>query len=89
MPRDNKDFEDDGRTVADMSGVERQRVFIPRLPKKEKQEWEAREENNDEKLSREDRRAYILGSMGAAALVAGIFIFAAFIFICVFLAIYK
>jgi len=90
MADKKNDFEDDGRTVADMSGIERQRLFIPRPPKKEKDEkWEIRDEENSEKLSREDRRAYILGSLSASVLIAGIFVLAAFLFIVIFLAIYR
>jgi hypothetical protein len=88
------DFYDDGRTVVDMSGVEHQPLFIPRLPKKKKDQpesdgWQAREESSSEKMSREDRKAYFFGAMGAALLVAGIFILAAFLFICFFLFVYN
>ncbi|MBQ7637871.1 MAG: hypothetical protein IJS90_03105 [Clostridia bacterium] len=90
MSKKNSDFEDDGRTVADMSGIERQRIFLPRLPKKKQDDkWEIRQESESEKMSREDRRIYLLGSLSASLLIAGIFILAAFLFIVIFLAIYK
>ena len=93
MDRKKDEFYDDGRTVADMSGVERQRVFLPRLPKKENKNndgaWEGRAESDAEKLSREDRHAYVFGALGASLLVAGIFILAAFLFICFFLFVYN
>ena len=92
MGNKKNDFEDDGRVVADMSGVERQRLFLPRMPKKKEEEssgWESRQADDGEKLSREDRRAYVFGALGAATLVAGIFIAAAFIFILIFLFVYN
>ena len=94
MAKKNDDFYDDGRTVVDMSGVEQQPLFVPRLPKKKKEaqtaeDWVGREESDAEKLSRQDKKAYFLGAMGAALLVAGIFILAAFLFICLFLLIYN
>ena len=93
MAKKKDDFYDDGRTVVDMSGVEHQPLFIPRLPKKKEEQtengWQAREESSSEKMSREDRKAYVFGAMGAALLVAGIFILAAFLFICFFLFVYN
>ncbi len=93
MAKKKDDFIDDGRTVVDMSGVERQNVFLPRMPEKKKEDpagtWQGREESNEEKMSRQDRRAYFFGAMGAALLVAGVFILAAFLFICFFLFVYN
>lgn len=73
--------DDDGRTIADMSGVERQAMFLPRVPRRDllrppQQERPAEEERPWEEtgLSREERRWYILGAMKAAMLIALVFI---------------
>ena len=77
--------DDDGRTIADMSGVNRQPLFVPRGlrdasrkpqrqepedPQREERPWEKQEEL----LSREERRWYILGALKAALLIALAFI---------------
>lgn len=64
--------DDDGRTVADMSGVQRQPLIIPRFKKKEKGEEES-EKSDLGSLSKGDRRAVIGGTLSAALLVMGIF----------------
>lgn len=73
--------DDDGRTIADMSGVERQPMFLPRLPRRDspgptRQEGPAEEERPWEEtgLSPEERRWYILGALKAAMLIALAFI---------------
>lgn len=73
--------DDDGRTIADMSQVDRQRLFVPRrgahnrpeAPTQEPEEerpWEAAKRL----LSRQERRWYLLGALKAALLIAGVFI---------------
>ncbi len=68
-------FEDDGRTVADMSGIERQPLILPRLPKKKN----AQDQNENETpweengMNRGERRAFISGAMTAALLVGLVF----------------
>lgn len=64
--------DDDGRTIADMSGVQRQPLIIPRFKKKEKGEEES-EKSDLGSLSKGDRRAVIGGTLSAALLVMGIF----------------
>ena len=64
--------DDDGRTVADMSGVERRPLVIPRPPKKGKKEAEEAEEKQ-EAYTAEQKRALIGGSLGAALLVLALF----------------
>ena len=64
--------DDDGRTVADMSGVERRPLVIPRPPKKGKKEAEEAEEKQ-EVYTAEQKRALIGGSLGAALLVLALF----------------
>ena len=69
--------DDDGRTIADMSGLERQPMLMPRLPKRKKNS--AAPESSDAaqpefQLTDEERHSYIGGALGAAALIGGIFI---------------
>lgn len=68
--------DDDGRTIADMSGLERQPILAPRLPKRKKENAEQPEQAKQPELqlSDEERRSYIGGALGAAALIGGIFI---------------
>ena len=86
MARKKKVYDDDdGRTIADMSGVAPQPLLIPRLPHAERKErvqkreaqggeedqpWEA-EQNA---MSKEERRWYVLGALKAALLIALAFI---------------
>lgn len=67
--------DDDGRTIADMSGVQRDSMFLPRSLKKhgtfaEKEEEEATEPQ----YTNEQRRTAVGGALTAAMLIAGIFI---------------
>lgn len=76
--------DDDGRTIADMSGIERQPLFLPRLPKRERPVPPAQPEPEPgsegdrpwetSQLTREERRWYILGALKAAMLIALAFI---------------
>lgn len=72
----NDDFIDDGRTVADMSGIERTPLIIPKIHGKKKLENENEREGSpweDNGLNRQERRAFISGTLTAALLVASIF----------------
>ena len=67
--------DDDGRTIADMSGVQRDSMFLPRSLKQhgtfaEKEEEEATEPQ----YTNEQRRTAVGGALTAAMLIAGIFI---------------
>ena len=67
--------DDDGRTIADMSGVQRGSMFLPRSLKKhgtfaEKEEEEATEPQ----YTNEQRRTAVGGALTAAMLIAGVFI---------------
>ncbi|MBQ9228938.1 MAG: hypothetical protein IJ168_08935 [Eubacterium sp.] len=85
--------EDDGRTVVDMSGVERTPLLIPRLRKNEKKAVisdpeEQPEEGEDKpwlasegKLNKQERRWFINGALGATAAIAAVYLVAAFLFI--------
>ena len=83
MKRDRLPEDDDGRTVADMSGVASQPLLIPGRPVgPKKQEHVPEEPERDERpweknqdlMSKEDRRLYILGALKAALLIALAFI---------------
>ena len=72
--------DDDGRSIADMSGVERPRLFT--VPSRENAEKNADEEpaarpaleNPASAMSKSDRRAFIWGAIGAGLLIALAFI---------------
>ena len=76
MARRKKTYDDDdGRTIADMSGVSSQPLLIPGRPVgPKKQEHVPEEPERDERpweknqdlMSKEDRRLYILGALKAA-----------------------
>ena len=82
MARKKRVYEDDdGRTVADMSGVERPNLLLFRLPpdRKKPEEHAAGGDGEDRpgektELTREERRAVMLGAVRAAALIAVTFI---------------
>ena len=85
MARRKKTYDDDdGRTIADMSGVAPQPLLIPgrssggRKPAPPADPDQAPAdrpwEEEQDKLSREDRRLYILGALKAALLIALVFI---------------
>ena len=71
--------DDDGRTIADMSGIEPSPMLFPRLPKKE-QRSQAPQSTGDrpwegqEQFTQEQRRAAMGGALKAAMLLAGVFI---------------
>ena len=74
--------DDDGRTIADMSGIERQPMIVPRLPKREKKKpievpEEPVPEQEPDPVPKHERRALVLGAMSATTLIALIFIIAA------------
>ena len=68
--------DDDGRTIADMSDVGQTPVLMPRLPKRKKENAGGQEQapQPELQLTDEERRSYIGGALGAAMLIAGIFI---------------
>ncbi len=83
--------DDDGRVIADMSGLERQPMVLPRLPKRKKSaEPELPDAQQPElQLTGEERRAYLGGAIGAGMLIAGIFIAAAAIVIALLLLFWR
>lgn len=85
MARRKKVYDDDdGRTIADMSGLSGpQPMFLPgrpvgKRPQEPRQEAADQEDRPWEKerdlMSKEDRRMYILGALKAALLIALAFI---------------
>lgn len=74
--------DDDGRTIADMSGISRPSVFVPRREKAPRQENREPgeqgsflfEKNAQEPFTREERRMYVLAALRASLLIAGAFI---------------
>ena len=69
MKKDDFYEEDDGRTIADMSGIERQPTFLPHFHRP----WESAAGE----LTREERNAAIRGALKAGLLIAGVYILAA------------
>ena len=69
--RKREPFEDDGRTIADMSGIAPQPTILPRRkPRKEP------ETNSGEglELTRKEKRWAALGAMKAVLLIAGAYL---------------
>ncbi|MBR0542285.1 MAG: hypothetical protein IJK26_08785 [Clostridia bacterium] len=84
--------DDDGRTIADMSGIERTPMLVPKFPKAKSSQSEAENaEASDERpweqqgLSKQERRSFIFGAMSATALIALLFIAAGAIAIALFI----
>ncbi len=82
MAREKKTYaDDDGRTVADMSGVTRRNLWQIRIPgdrqgeKDSAPQWPPQDKKADRpwdtsgQINREERRAYIWGALGAAMLI--------------------
>lgn len=72
------DPEDDGRTIVDMSGVERPNLFSFRRPSEEpglpeEQRRQNAESWEEQSVSREERRWLILGTIKASLLVGAAF----------------
>ena len=85
MKKDDLYEEDDGRTIADMSGIERQPAFLPHFHRR-RSDFSAPEEPraNDRpwesavgELAREERNAAIRGALKAGLLIEGVYILAA------------
>ena len=62
--------DDDGRTVADMSGLERPSLLGLRLRQREEKPAQPAQ---DPQLDPSERRAMIRGAMSAGLLIAGVF----------------
>lgn len=68
--RKREAFEDDGRTIADMSGIAPQRALLPR--RKPRKEPETSGEGLE--LTRKEKRWAVLGAMKAVLLIAGAYL---------------
>lgn len=67
--------DDDGRVIADMSGLERQPLLLPRRPRRrQSEEAQTPPAGAGEEWSPADRRALVTGALGAVMLIGGIFI---------------
>ena len=75
--------DDDGRTIADMSGIEPQPLLVPRIHRRRDRadfrEPDAPEANDrpwdtSGELSREERNAAIGGALKAGLLIGGVFL---------------
>ena len=69
--------DDDGRTIADMSGVQRSNLFVPRSLKKNGTFAKQEEQPDDipqEQFTNRQRRIAVGGALTAALLIAGAFI---------------
>lgn len=82
MKERKRSFEDDdGRTIADMSGVQRDRMFLPRSLKKHGTFARQEKEDTQPKWNDDQRRSAVGGALSAAMLIAGVFIAAGAILI--------
>ena len=67
MSGKRKEWEDDGRTVADMSGLDRPPLFGHKEGGSRKKQQEASDGDYVPPLSRGDRWAFLLGTMKAVS----------------------
>ncbi|MBM6897056.1 hypothetical protein H9X86_06690 [Pseudoflavonifractor capillosus] len=83
MARKPKKYEDDdGRVIADMSGISRPGLILPgdtaSKPQTQPQQPEERQEDlrpwEDSGMSREDRRAYVWAALKSALLIGIIYV---------------
>ena len=83
--------DDDGRTVADMSGIERQPLLLPRFRRRQR-DGEGPDTDapaSEDEWSREDRRAVLVGSIGAVLLIGVVFLAAAAAVIALMLTVWR
>ncbi len=72
-----------------MSGISRQPLILPRLPKKEKTDAPAPPDAPETEMSKSERGAYIRGALGAALAIGGVFIAAGAAVIALLLTIWR
>lgn len=63
--------DDDGRTIADMSDIQRQPLFIPKIPKRNSPEEP--EKKNELYLTNKEKASYIFGTLKSALLIGSVF----------------
>lgn len=74
---ENEDFQDDGRVVADMSGLERRPLFLPRFrPRTGPGTVSSAPARNPSaaSFSRDERRTAVRGALTASLLIGAAFI---------------
>ena len=77
LKKPKEPFEDDGRTIADMSGVENHHSsLLGRLPRRSREKSDETPKTPVEPLSKRQGRMAIGGALLAALLVGGVFIVA-------------
>ena len=91
--------DDDGRTIADMSGLERPRMLLPRLPRQKAAPAPPEEEDREEperfweqrkdEMAPEDRRVYVLAALRAGLLIGGVFLLGGAVLVLVLLALWT
>jgi hypothetical protein len=76
VSRQKSSWEDDGRTVADMSGVSRPSMFLPRRPHEAPAPEPAPSDRpwEEQPYSRKERFLLVLGALKATLLIAGAFL---------------
>ena len=62
--------DDDGRVIADMSGIERSGLIVPKIRGRKS----SAERKNESEFTPQERRMYALGALKAALLIALAFI---------------
>lgn len=94
MARKEKHWEDDGRTIADMSQVKRPSLF-GNLPGSAYQREEEREEAKesppwvDDSLSKQDRHAFFFGTMKASLLICAAYLVGFGVFILILTLLFR
>lgn len=78
MKKDKKKYEDDdGRSIADMSGIDRPSLFIPRKHPTKGAEHDKSSGNDrpweNNSMTKKERRLYVFGALGAALLIGLVF----------------
>lgn len=75
MKRSKKTYDDDdGRSIVDMSGVQRRNVFLPQSIRFEERLKKKEHPTEQELLDKKSSRYAILGATAAGLMIAGIFI---------------
>ncbi len=77
MRNRNEEYEDDGRTIVDMSAVERPNLFSFRTPEQSKITSEPQKNDRlweDHSLNKEERRWAIFGALKASLLIGAAYV---------------
>ena len=76
MPKRKRVYEDDdGRTIADMSGVSGPSMFLPKTKRQELEQVErSRKIRPEDQMNRQERRMYILGALKATLMIGAVYL---------------